>query len=320
MKNGVKVAVAAVVAILVIALATAVGNTSVSIFEARNLPIIWQIRLPRVLLSFIAGGCLSISGAVAQSVLKNPLASPYTIGVSSGASLGAGLVIISGLTLPLISAFTLPIAGFVSGLLTVCAVLVFSAKLDKSLSNNTIILLGMVLSLFVNAVLTTIGALFTEELKRITLWQMGSFALKGWSYVRLILPFFVAGTIGILRYTREMDILTFGEDEARALGVETRKIKWRLFLNIAVLTGGAVALSGVIGFVDLIAPHAARRLVGAAHRYVIPLSFLIGGSLMVASDLVARTIISPSELPVGAITAMIGAPFFVYVYFGKRGR
>jgi iron complex transport system permease protein len=257
---------------------------------------------------------------VAQSVLKNPLASPYTIGVSSGASLGAGLVIITGLTLPLISAFTLPIAGFVSGLLTVYAVLVLSAKVDKSLSNNTIILLGMVLSLFVNAILTTISALFTEELKRITLWQMGSFALKGWSYVRLLLPFFIIGTIGILRYTRELDILTFGEDEARAIGVETRKIKRSLFLSIAVLTGGAVGVCGVIGFVDLIAPHAARRLAGAAHRYVIPLSFLIGGSLMAASDLVARTIISPSELPVGAITALIGAPFFVYVYFGKRRR
>jgi iron complex transport system permease protein len=320
MKHAVKVAIAAVVAILVVALATAVGNSGVSIFEARNLPIIWQIRLPRVLLAFLAGGCLAISGAVAQSVLKNPLASPYTIGVSSGASLGAGLVIISGLTLPLVSAFTLPMAGFVSGLLTVYTVLAFSAKVDKSLSNNTIILLGMVLSLFVNAILTTISALFTEELKRITLWQMGSFALKGWSYVRLLLPFFLIGTVGIMRYTREMDILTFGEDEARALGVETRKIKWRLFLCTAVLTGGAVALSGVIGFVDLIAPHAARRLVGAAHRYVIPMSFVIGGSLMVASDLVARTIISPSELPVGAITALIGAPFFVYVYFGKRGR
>jgi iron complex transport system permease protein len=320
MKNGAKVAIAGVVAILVVALATAVGNSGMSIFEVRNLPIIWQIRLPRVLLAFLAGGCLAISGAVAQSVLKNPLASPYTIGVSSGASLGAGLVIISGLTLPLVSAFTLPIAGFASGLLTVWAVLALSTKVDRLLSNNTIILLGMVLSLFVNAILTTISALFTEELKRITLWQMGSFALKGWSYVRLLLPFFVIGTIGIMRYTREMDILTFGEDEARSLGVETRKIKWSLFLCIAVLTGGAVGVCGVIGFVDLIAPHAARRLVGAAHRYVIPLSFLIGGSLMVASDLVARTIISPSELPVGAITALIGAPFFVYVYFGKRGR
>jgi iron complex transport system permease protein len=197
---------------------------------------------------------------------------------------------------------------------------VFSAKVDRSLSNNTIILFGMVFSLFVNAVLTTMSALFTEELKRITLWQMGSFALKGWSYVRLLLPFFIVGAIGIMGVTREMDILTFGDDEARALGVETRKIKWRLFLSIAVLTGGAVGVCGVIGFVDLIAPHAARRLVGAQHRYVIPLSFLIGGSLMVASDLVARTIRAPSELPVGAITALIGAPFFVYIYFGKRGR
>ncbi|GMO67861.1 MAG: iron ABC transporter permease [Treponemataceae bacterium] len=304
----------------VMALSGAIGNSAVSILDAHNIPIILQIRLPRVLLSFLAGGALAVSGAAAQSILRNPLASPYTIGVSSGASLGAGLIIITGAALPFAAQFTLPLAGFAGGLVTVIFVLVFAQKADRGMSNNTIILLGMVLSLFINAILTTISALFTEELKRITLWQMGSFALKGWSSVQLLVPFCVIGFVGVMRYARELDILTFGEDEARALGVETHKVKRRLFLSIAVLSGSAVSLSGVIGFVDLIAPHVARRLVGAQHCYVIPLSFFIGGSLMTASDLVARTIVSPSELPVGAITALIGAPFFVYVYFGKRGK
>jgi iron complex transport system permease protein len=146
---------------------------------------------------------------------------------------------------------------------------------------------------------------------------MGSFALKGWPYVTLMLPFLLIGSLGIARYTREMDILTFGEDEAQSAGVEIRGIRTRLFFFAAVLTGGAVALSGAIGFVDLIAPHAARKIVGSNHRYVIPMSFIIGGALMVLTDLIARTIISPSELPVGAITAIIGAPFFAWVYFKK---
>ncbi len=278
----------------------------------------WKLRLPRVLLAFIVGGCLSISGAVVQSILKNQLASPYTLGVSSGASLGAGIVIISGLSIPIISGFTLPIVGFLFGLATVYLVIVFSNKIDKSMSNNTIILCGMVFSLFVNALLTTLTALFSNELKAVSLWQMGSFAMKGWLYVRLVLPFFIIGTIGVLKYTKEMDILTFGEEQAKSVGVDTQIVKKKLFIFASILTGGAVSLSGTIGFVDLIAPHVARKIVGSSHRYVIPMSFIVGGSLMVITDLIARTIVSPSELPVGAITAIIGAPFFAWVYFKKR--
>jgi iron complex transport system permease protein len=186
------------------------------------------------------------------------------------------------------------------------------------MSNNTIILFGMVFSLFVSALLTTLMALFREELKNLITWQMGSFALRGWSHVRVLLPFFIVGTLGIVHYTKEMDILTFGEDQAKSVGVETEKVRKHLFVFSTILTGSAVALSGVIGFVDLIAPHMARKIVGSNHRYVIPMSFILGGSLLVITDLIARTIVSPSELPVGAITALIGAPFFAWVYFRKR--
>ncbi|GHT49080.1 corrinoid ABC transporter permease [Spirochaetia bacterium] len=285
-----------------------------------TIAIVWKLRLPRVVLSFIAGACLSIAGAVFQSVLKNQLASPYILGLSSGASLGAGLIMVTGFTIPVIGAFTTPIAGFISGLLTVFAVITFSAKIDKSLSNNTVILSGMVLSLFVNAVLTTLVALYREELKTLVIWQMGSFAMRGALYVQLILPFFIIGTLGVMRLSREMDILTFGEEQAMSVGVAVDSAKKQLFFFGALLTGGAVALSGTIGFVDLVAPHVARRIVGARHKYVIPMSALSGGALMVISDLVARTIVAPSELPVGAVTAMIGAPFFAYIYFrGRRG-
>lgn len=273
--------------------------------------------MPRVLLAFLVGGCLATSGAVVQSILKNQLASPYTLGVSSGASLGAGLVIITGITIPVIGSFTLPFVGFIFGLFTVYLVILFSSKIDKTMSNNTIILAGMVFSLFVNALLTTLTAMFSEDLKRIALWQMGSFAMKGWTYVGLIIPFCLVGMIGTLMYTKEMDILTFGEEQAQSVGVDTSKVKTKLFIFSAVLTGGAVSLSGTIGFVDLIAPHVVRKIFGSNHKYVIPMSFLFGGCLMVVTDLIARSIFAPTELPVGAVTALIGAPFFAYVYFKK---
>jgi iron complex transport system permease protein len=150
------------------------------------------------------------------------------------------------------------------------------------------------------------------------MWQMGSFAMRGWTYVQLLLPFFVIGSAGIIFYTKEMDMLSFGDDQAKSSGVETGSLRKKLLAFCAVLTGASVALSGVIGFVDLIAPHAARRIVGSRHKHLIPMSFILGGSLMTLTDLAARTVISPSELPVGAITALIGAPFFAYVYFRKR--
>ena len=286
--------------------------------NSQHVSIVWLLRLPRVLLAFFAGGSLAMAGAVTQSVLRNPLASPYILGVSSGASLGAALIIISGFTLPLIRSFTLPLAGFACGLAAVFLVTAVSSKIDTNMSSNTIILFGMIFSLFINSLLTTLSAIFSDDLKRIILWQMGSFAMKGWAYVRLILPFFIVGTIGVIRYSREMDILAFGDEQAKTAGIETGNIRARLLFFSTVLTGAVVALSGVIGFVDLMAPHAARRIIGGRHKYLLPMSFITGGSLMVAADLAARTIISPSELPVGAITALIGAPFSAWIYFRRR--
>ena len=286
--------------------------------DPRDVSIVWLLRLPRALLAFLAGGALAASGAVTQSVLRNPLASPYILGVSAGASLGAGIVIVSGAVIPLIGAFTLPLAGFTAGLASMFIVLFFASRVDKTASSNTIILCGMIFSLFVGAALTTLTAVFSDDLRRIILWQMGSFALRGWRYTGLLLPFVIIGTAGILRYTRELDVLTFGDDEAKSAGVETERVRKRLLAFAAALTGAAVALSGVIGFVDLIAPHAARKLAGGSHRYVVPMSFLLGGSLMTITDLAARTLISPSELPVGAITALLGAPFFALVYFRRQ--
>jgi iron complex transport system permease protein len=186
------------------------------------------------------------------------------------------------------------------------------------MSNNTVILFGMVFSLFINAILTTLMALYREEMRSLIHWQMGSFSMKGWAYSGLMLPFLICGCFIIFRYAREMDILSFGEDQAQSLGVDAIKTRRLLLGCSAALTGAAVALCGVIGFVDLIAPHLSRRITGSRHCYVLPMAFLVGGSLLVVTDLIARTIVSPSELPVGAVTALIGGPFFAWVYFRKR--
>ncbi|TJX15612.1 iron ABC transporter permease [Tissierella creatinini] len=280
--------------------------------------IVWNLRIPRTLLAFIVGGALAVSGTVMQSVLKNPLASSYTLGVSSGASVGAGIVIITGISLPFFKMFTLPLFGLIFGLMTVFLAVSFTAKLDKNMSNNTIILVGMVFSLFINAILTLMSALGREHIQQLIFWQMGSFSSREWSSVAILFPIVIIGLIVLIRYSRELDLLTFGEDQAYTVGVEINKIKWILLGLSAALTGSAISFVGVIGFIDLIAPHVVRRFFGSSHRIVIPMSVLLGGAFMVLCDLIARTIISPSELPVGAVTALVGAPFFAYVYFSKR--
>lgn len=337
-KNKTMMILSFVVVFLVICIGTSIGSSNISIIDiisiishkifntnllqgiqGKDVSIIWSIRLPRVLLAFTVGGALAASGAVVQSILKNPLASPYTLGVSSGASLGVGLLIVSGISIPFLGNFSLPLVGFICSLLTMVIVIVFSSKVDKELSNTTIILTGMVFSLFFNAALTIITALFTKNIEAITMWQMGSFSMKGWSYLKAGVPFFLIGIIGVMAFAREMDVLTFGEEQAKSIGVDAERVKKSLFLFVAVLTGAAVAISGTIGFVDLIAPHVVRKIFGSKHSYVIPMSVVFGGCLMVITDLISRTIIVPSELPVGAVTAMIGAPFFGYLYF-KRSK
>lgn len=283
-----------------------------------SISIIWKIRLPRAILAFIVGGALAASGSVMQSVLKNPLASSYTLGVSSGASVGAGLVIITGFTIPLLGKFTLPFIGLVSGLLTVYLAISFTAKIDKNMENNTIILIGMVFSLFINAMITLMTALAREHIKMLTYWQMGSFSLKEWSDVSILFPIVIICIFILMRFATELDLMTFGEEQAMAMGVDIQKVKWILLGLSAALTGSAIAFVGVIGFIDLISPHVVRKVFGSTHKIVIPMSMLFGGAFMVICDLIARTIIPLSELPVGAVTALIGAPFFAYVYISKR--
>ena len=276
--------------------------------------------MPRTLLAFIIGAVLSVSGAVMQSVLRNPLASSYTLGVSSGASLGAGFVILFGFSIPILGMMTLPIIGFVFGLGTILIVISFASRIDGRMENNTIILTGMVFSLFVTAITTLMSAMAREQLQRLVFWQMGSFAMRDWSAVLILAPIAIIGIIFIIHYNRELDMMTFGEEQAKTMGINLKRVKWILIITGAALTGSSIAFVGVIGFVDLVAPHIIRRVFGVSHRHVIPLSAVFGGAFMIVCDLIARTVVSPSELPVGAVSALVGAPFFAYIYFGRRVR
>jgi iron complex transport system permease protein len=280
--------------------------------------IIMSIRLPRALCAFIVGAALSAGGAVMQSVLANPLASGYTLGVSSGASLGVTIVVFSGISLSFAQVLTLPIMGFVFGFLAAIAAVALSAKFDRNASNATIILIGMVLSLFINAIVTLLMGLNQDAAKSVIFWQMGSFSAVSAQTVKIILPITAVIIIILLRYSRAMDIMTFGDEQALSAGVNVKRAKLILLSLASALTGTAVAFVGTIGFIDLIAPHAVRKIFGAKHKTVIPMSAVLGGGFMVLSDLAARTVTAPAELPVGAVTAIIGAPVFAYIFLKKE--
>lgn len=283
-----------------------------------NVVILLKVRLPRVLLAFIVGSMLSVSGVISQSVLRNPLASSYTLGISSGAAVGASIAILFGFNF--LGLMTLPFFGLSFGMLTVFCAVMLASKLDKNMGNITIILTGMAFSMFANAIIAFIMAFASETAQQITFWQLGSFSLKDWSHPLILLPIALLGIIFVSFLSTEMDIMTFGEEHSKASGVNVLKIKWLLLAVGAILTGSAVSMAGVIGFIDLFTPHIARRVFGSKHKLVIPASAIMGGVFMTLCDLIARTLTAPIELPVGAVTSVIGAPFFIYLYFkGRNG-
>lgn len=289
-------------------------------FDGSHVSIMWSIRMPRALLAFFVGGTLAASGAVIQSILQNPLASSYTLGVSSGAALGAAVVTVADISLPVLGIFLLPLFGFAGGLITVLFVIAFSMRLDGNVKSHTVILLGMVTSLFANAVLTMLSVLASEHEHQLLTWQLGSFSGKRWYHVGILVAACVIGLVLLMGYHRELDLLSFGDEQAMAIGVDVSKVKKRLIIIAAFLTGVSVCFTGTIGFIDLIAPHIARRIFGPVHRLVVPMSFLVGGICMSLADLLGRTLLAPRDLPVGAVTALFGAPFFMWLYFGRKGR
>ena len=294
------------------------GSAVKDCIDPSLISILWDIRIPRALCAFLIGGALAASGAVIQSILQNPLASSYTLGVSSGACLGVAIIIITGVGGSALGYFLLPAVGFGCGLLTVLIVILIATRLDSGFKNHTIILFGMIFSLFVNAIMTMLSALNKSHMQRLVLWQMGSFSGRRFEHVAVIFVCLVIGMTLIMLFHRELDIISFGDEQAAAVGVDNKKSKIILLILASFLTGVSVCFTGVIGFVDLTIPHVVRKMYGSSHKVVIPMSLVLGGAFMSLSDLLARTLMAPQEIPIGAITAFVGAPFFLWVYFKGR--
>ncbi|WP_404357024.1 iron ABC transporter permease [Cytobacillus firmus] len=291
------------------------GNT-----DAMHANIIMNIRLPRVLLAGLVGASLAIAGAAFQGLLRNPLADPYTIGVSSGASLGAVLTLFFGLSIPFAGMFTLPLFSILFSFLTIFAVLLFARKIERSMKVETIILTGIIFSSFLGALISLMIALTGEELRQIIGWLLGSVSMRGWAYINIILPFFIIGSILLFVNSKELNAMSFGEEKAQHIGVDVQKRKMMVLVAGSILTGAAVAVSGTIGFVGLVIPHLTRMLWGPDHRHLLPLSILMGSGFLIIADLVSRTIIAPTELPIGVITALIGTPAFGVILMKRKNK
>lgn len=292
----------------------------IEIIDPMHSNIVMNIRLPRVLLAGLVGASLAIAGAAFQGLLRNPLADPYTLGVSSGASVGAVLALFFQITLPFAGLYTLPLLSITASIITIILVLLFAQKIDRSMRVETIILTGIIFSSFLGALISLMIALTGEELRQIIGWLLGSVSMRGWEYIKIILPFFILGSCLLIMNTKELNALSFGEERAQHLGVNVHRRKLLILISGSILTGSAVAVSGTIGFVGLVVPHFVRLLWGPDHRHLLPLSMMIGGGFLILADLVSRTIISPSELPIGVITALIGAPMFAVILIRRRGR
>ncbi|MFS0782550.1 FecCD family ABC transporter permease [Bacillus sp. 1P06AnD] len=292
-----------------------------NLFEGdRNIEmIVWTIRFSRVILAFLVGASLALAGAAFQGLLRNTLADPYTIGVSSGASLGAVLVLFFHVPATFLAGYLQPVAAILFGFLTLLLVLGISHYSTGRMSNQTIILAGVIISSFMSAFISLMIALSPrEDLSNILNWTMGSVAMRGWGHVALILPFFLIGGFLILIHARELNAMALGEQSARFSGMDVKRKKQLILIGASILTGGAVAVSGAIGFVGLVIPHLVRLIIGANHRHVLPFSLVLGGSYLVLADLAARMVIAPRELPIGVITALIGAPIFAWLLIKQR--
>ncbi|KZN98131.1 FecCD family ABC transporter permease [Pseudobacillus badius] len=280
--------------------------------------IVWKIRFPRVLLAGLVGASLAVAGAAFQGLLRNPLADPYTLGVSSGASAGAVMVLFFNIQLPWLSGFTLPVVSIAASIVTIFIVILFAQAIERSMKVETIILTGIIFSSFSGAIISLMIALTGEELRQIIGWLLGSVSMRGWDYIQLILPFFLAGTFLLMVHAAELNAMSFGEEKAQHLGVNVRRKKLIVLTAGSILTGAAVAVSGTIGFVGLVVPHFIRLIWGPDHRHLLPLSMLAGAGFLILADLVARTVISPTELPIGVITSVIGAPVFAIILLRKQ--
>lgn len=271
--------------------------------------IVREIRLPRVLLAILVGAALSTSGTVLQAMLRNPLAEPYVLGISSGAALGAIVALWIGGAVATAS----PLAAFLGALATTAWVFILGRRAGR-LASYTLVLAGVITASFLSAViLFVLTMLSTRDVRGMAFWLMGDLSAVTDAELKILLPLVVFGFLGLYAFSKDLNVLLLGEEEAAHLGVNVARTQTMIFLLASALTGVAVALSGAIGYLGLLVPHLARMLVGNDHRTLLPVAALGGSIVLVLSDTLARTVVAPNELPVGAVTAVAGAPVFIYL-------
>ena len=274
--------------------------------------IVLEIRLPRVILAGVVGAALAVAGATYQGLFRNPLADPYLIGVAQGAALGA----VIGFLVPFawlgLSFGAVPMLAFAGALLSV-AVVYSLARVGNRLPVTTLILAGVALGALLGAIVAYLAITSGQQLHGIMFWLSGSFALSRWSEVRVVLPVVLIGTAVILLFARSLNIMQLDEEQAQQLGINVERLKLILLVAATLVTAAAVSFVGIIGFVGIIIPHAVRLIWGPDHRFLLPLSVLSGAVFLILADVIARTVVAPSEVPIGVITAIVGAPFFLYL-------
>lgn len=289
--------------------------------SAAERTIIFDLRLPRLALALLVGAALSVAGVVMQAFFQNPMAAPSIIGISAGASFGATLAVVSGIGIGLAGLGAVPLAAFVGALLATALVYLLSRRGGRTpvgVLLLTGVAMGSLMSAMAALVLVTGQDPSRRDLDQVVYWMLGSVAGKTWTHVRAVLPYIgIAGGLTWL-FGRDLNVLTLGDDTAWYLGLNVEQVRLMLLALSSLLTAAAVAVSGIIGFIGLVVPHLMRIIAGPDHRTLLPASALAGGALLTLADVVARTMAAPTEVPVGIITSVLGAPFFLYLLHRRR--
>jgi len=279
---------------------------------ARYAIIIRRIRLPRIALSFLVGSGLALAGVVFQGVIRNPMVDPYIVGISAGAGTAVTFAIVYNLSFSFFYFSTIPLFAFVGALLTV--MLVYNlARVGSKIPVMTFLLAGVATAFMLDAVRSFVMVLGTQDLQRVVFWLMGSLSGTSWSDITMILPYYLLGLLPIIFFANDLNLILMGEESAHHLGLNVEKVKKLLIAGATLVTAAVVAVSGSIGFIGLVVPHIARLLIGPDHRKLLPLAAVLGGVFLMLSDMLARSLLPPMEIPVGIITALVGGPYFIYL-------
>lgn len=283
----------------------------------REAAILWQLRVPRVVLGGLVGAMLAMAGASYQGAFRNPLADPYLLGVAAGAGLGV-TVAIAYLPRETWPVDPLPIAAFVGGLVGVGATYLLGRSASRTRSTVSLILAGVAVASFLTAAQTYFQQRNAETVQEVYVFILGTLATVGWREVLLVLPYVAISGVALILHRRLLDVLSLGDEEADALGVNAARVRLVVVLAATMGTAAAVAVGGLIAFVGIIVPHTIRLIWGTSYRLIVPLSIAFGATFLVGADLIARTVLAPAEIPIGVITALFGAPFFLLVLRGAR--